>query len=138
MLVTVHLAILFLTVFGILLSDHDGYLWLRGKKATLDPKRIARYHWWVSVGLLGMVISGFFLFWPMRDYLLTQSPQFIIKMIFVGILIVNAFAIGELSRTATEKPFSSLTQKEKIPFLVSGALSGVCWIGAALSGFFLF
>ena len=138
MLLSVHLAILSVTLVGIILADHDGYLWIRGKKATLNRGRIALYHRWVGVGLLGMIISGLFLFWPMREYLLTQNPKFVMKMMFVVMLVINSFAIGSLSRTATEKAFSSLTPREKAPFLVSGALSGLCWIGAILLGFLLF
>ncbi len=138
MLLTLHLTILSVTLVGILLADHEGYLWVRGKKKVLDAKRVTLYHRWVGAGLLGMIASGFFLFWPMREYLLTQNPKFIVKMMLVSILVINSFAIGELSRIATEKSFSSLTIREKLPFLASGALSGACWAGAILLGFFLF
>ena len=137
MLVTLHLIVLSITVIGVLLADHMGFQWIRGAKLTLDAKKLRLYHHWVGVGLTSMIITGFFLFWPKKDFLLTH-PQFIVKMMFVAFLVINAFAISELLRVATVRTFASMTLREKIPLFVSGGISTVCWLGAIIGGFFLF
>lgn len=137
MLVTLHLVVLSITAIGVLLADHMGFQWIRGVKPTLDAKKLKRYHYWVGGGLTGMIITGFFLFIPNKDFLLTH-PQFIVKMMFVAFLVINAFAISELLNVATTRTFASLTFKEKIPLFISGGISTMCWLGAAAGGFFLY
>ncbi len=131
-----HLISLSFTVLGVLFADHLGFDWLRGKKQLLDAEVLARTHRWVGVGLGLMLGSGSVLFWNAHTYLLTTAP-FYIKMSFVLALIINSFVIETYMRTATERPFASLTRKEKLPLLISGAISTVCWLGAATTAFFL-
>jgi hypothetical protein len=35
------------------------------------------------------------------------------------------------------KPFAELTSKEKLPLMISGAVSGLGWVGAATLAFFI-
>lgn len=83
-----------------------------------------------------MIITGFLMFWPMREYLFTR-PQFYAKMAFVVTLIVNGFVIGHLQDVATKKWFKELTLKEKLPLFISGGVSTLAWLGAAIGGFYI-
>lgn len=138
MLATIHLVILVVTIIGVVRADHEGFAWIRGTKPTLDAEKLGLYHYWVGAGLSGMILTGVILLWPMRDYLLTSSPLFMVKMMFVAFLVVNAFAISELLKVATVRTFASLTLKEKFPLFLSGAISTGCWLGAATLGLYLF
>ena len=133
-IVTLHVATLLLTALFILYSDHQGFLYFRGKKATLSPTFLAWSHRLVWCGLLLMIVSGILLVLPSWEYRL-QQPIFYVKMGFVLVLVVNAFAIGTLSRVAAQKPFAMLSLEEKRTLLLSGTLSAVSWVGAATIGF---
>ncbi len=84
-----------------------------------------------------MILSGIALFWPAREYLVTQS-SFFLKMIFVGFLIINSFVIDTLMTTATHTPFRELSTAKKRFLLLSGGASFLCWVGAGITAFFLF
>lgn len=131
-----HLLVLAYTAWYILHADHMAFNWIRGKVQTLDPKKIAIYHKHTWIGLVGMIATGFMLFWPLREFLLTR-PQFYIKMAFVLALVINGVVIGKLQTTAIRKPYKELTAQERIPLLISGAVSTFSWIGAAIMAFFL-
>ncbi len=132
----IHLLVLTFTAWQIFKADHLGFTWMRGRVKTLDAKEVKKYHYRTWAGLILMIITGFTLFWPMREFLLTR-PQFFVKMTFVAALLLNSFAIGVLQKTATERPYSSLSLKEKLPLFISGAVSTLSWLGAAAGGFFL-
>ncbi len=131
----IHLITLGLTILVILYSDHLAFQYFRGKRALLDGKSIRRIHYLVWSGLIGMIVSGIFLFIPMWEYLL-GSPVFYIKMAFVLVLVINACVIGQISHVSSTRPFSELTDKEKRHLLTSGTVSFVCWIGAMTIGLF--
>lgn len=59
-----------------------------------------------------MLVTGTLMITPEWEYFL-QEPAFYIKMGLVAVLIINALAIGKLSRIATELPFTLLTTEEK-------------------------
>jgi len=121
----------------IVVADHDGFLWFRGKKETLNPSRLELLHQLTWIGLVLLIVTGFFLFYPARDFLL-KNPAFIIKMIFVALLLGNGFVIGKLSHIAKTKSFASLQKGEKAKLLLSGVISATSWIGATIAAFFLF
>lgn len=83
-----------------------------------------------------MITTGFLLALPSWTYRL-QQPVFYVKMGFVLVLVINAFAIGKLARLAATKPFASLTKEEQRTLLISGALSGISWVASASIGLFL-
>jgi hypothetical protein len=126
-LLYLHLIFLALAVVGIVLADRSGLHWMRGKKEVVDKKDLFTAHWVVTVGLLGLVYTGFFLFWPMRQYLLGQ-PYFLLKMLLVGMLLLNAMVIDWLMHVASVRSFASLSNAQKTPLLVSGAISGLGWV----------
>jgi hypothetical protein len=125
------------TVFGlvglVLLADVVGFRWIRGIEATLDPKKLSRLHTSVWCGLAVMVVSGFFMFWPYREYLLFEMT-FRIKMLFVLTLIVNGFFIGRLMHVAITLPFADLPADDKKKLFISGGISTLSWAGAITCG----
>lgn len=131
-----HLLSLTYIAWNVVRADHMGFMWIRGKAEKLNENTIKKLHRGTWFGISLMIITGLFLFWPLRDYLLTR-PQFYIKMAFVVTLIANSFAIEKLSHTATVKSFASLSTKEKLPLFISGAISTTSWVGATLTAFFL-
>jgi uncharacterized membrane protein len=132
----IHILSLAYIAWNVAMADHMGFTWIEGSVSLLDEKKVKKYHYSTLLGLVLIIITGFMLFWPMREFLLTRT-QFYIKMGFVLALIINSFVIGILSKTSTTKTFASLTTKEKIPLFISGAVSTLSWLGAILMAFFL-
>ena len=132
-----HIGFLCLAGLGIVVADHAAFQWLTHKRDVVGKRELFVSHWIVSVGLTGLVLSGLYLFWPMRDYLLSQ-PLFWLKMAFVAALIVNSFFIEYLMHTASNTPWRRLSFGERVPFIVSGAVSTLSWVGAFLVAITLF
>lgn len=132
----IHLLTLVVTGVCVLVADKDGLAWVRGNKMTLSARRLGTLHALVSVGLVLMVLSGALLAYPMLSYLVTE-PSFWIKMAFVLLLCVNAFFIGTLMNRASTTSFADVPSKEKRLMLLSGAASGVGWVGAVVAALFM-
>ena len=133
----VHLAILGVTVLTILYSDHLGWQYFRGIKQTLDARIVWRLHYAVWAGLVGMIVTGLMMSWSALSYLITE-PVFLLKMGFVAVLVINSLAITTLIGVATTTPYAALTQKQKAPFILNGALSTIGWVGAILAAVIFF
>lgn len=124
--------------FGIVWkADKQALSWIRGTQPVLSVQRMRRYHILTWSGLLALVSSGAALSYPMLRYLLAE-PVFIMKLLFVAVLLVNAVLIGRLIAIATTKTFASLSWNERLPLLVSGAVSSVSWLGALVLALILF
>ncbi|MBI2030627.1 hypothetical protein HYT05_03325 [Candidatus Kaiserbacteria bacterium] len=136
MMAAIHLSILALTAIVILIADEQGFAWMRGKIALLDPRRMRWLHRLMWTGLAGMIVTGLIQFLPAYEYYLAE-PAFLMKMCFVMILVLNGILIGRLQHIATERPFASLSTAEKMPLLASGAISTIAWVSAGLTGYFL-
>ncbi len=132
----IHLTVLAFIAYNVIRADHMGITWITGKVKTLDRSLVKKYHYRVWAGLGCMILTGFFLFWPLHEFLLTRT-QFYVKMAFVTTLIINSFVIGYLQETAITKSYVSLSFKEKLPLFISGAVSTACWIFTAVAGFYL-
>lgn len=122
--------------WNIFQADHMGFDWMKGKKETLDPSLVSKYHknTWIGIGL--MIMTGLALLWAERSFLIIGVP-FYVKMGFVAAIVINGFAIGNIKDTATTKSYASLSKREKLPLLISGAVSTISWIGAAIMALFL-
>lgn len=131
-----HLLTLAFLAWNIVRADHLGFLWIRGTLKTLDKKRVQTLHRNTWIGLGGMIITGVLLFIPMKDYLLMR-PQFLLKMAFVFTLLVNGMIIGHLQKVSTTVEYSSLSLSQKVPLYISGAVSTIAWLGAAISALFI-
>lgn len=131
-----HLGVLLFVAWNTFRADHLGFDWIRGKKPMLNENEVHKYHTRVWIGLAGMIATGFLMFWPMREYLL-ERPQFLAKISFVLALIINGFVIGRLQKVSTTRKFTDLTLKEKLPLFISGAVSTISWISAAILAFFI-
>ncbi len=119
------------------MADSSAFAWLRGKREVVGRETLFVAHWVVTAALAGLILTGLTLFWPMRDYLLAQ-PLFWVKMIFVSALVINSFFIEYLMHTAAHHSFKSLSHRQKVPLMVSGAISTVSWLGAGITAVFLF
>lgn len=135
-MIILHILSIFVTGLCVLYSDEQGLLWMLGKKETLEPARIGLLHDVVSVGLAIIILTGGLLVMPSLSYYL-HDPVFLVKMGFVGALIVNGFFIGRIALLSTTHSFASLTTRERLPLFISGAVSVMSWGGALLAGFLL-
>jgi hypothetical protein len=129
----VHLVAVFVAVALVLWADTIGMSWFRGQVKVLDLSKVSRIDRLVWVALSILIISGFLMFFPYREYLL-QEAVFQIKLFFVATLLINGLFIRKLMRIATETPFASLNAKEKMKFLVSGGVSLIAWIVVIAAG----
>ncbi len=117
----------------IVIADHDGYLYMRGKKAVLNAVKVKRLHQLAWVGLGAMIVTGVML--VRQNPIALEEGAFLVKMLMVLALLGNGFVIGRLSALSTTTPFASLTRGQKLSLLGSGAVSVLCWLGAAMIGF---
>jgi hypothetical protein len=136
-LLTLHLLSMLFSVGVIFVADKEALAWFSGKRATLSHARVRALHALMWAGLLSLIGSGFLMFLPMAPYLLSQ-PLFIIKMLFVAILVVNAVLIGHLMDTALTRPRREVSVPELLPLMTSGAVSLLSWAAAILIAFYLF
>ncbi len=134
-LVSLHLFALLVTFCAIVYADHEGFAYIRGKKNTLNPRRVSILHQVVLLGLIIMIVTGTMLAIPVWSFLKYET-EFYIKMGFVSALVINAFVIGRFIPTATERAFATLTSHEQKILLGSGTVSVIGWIGAAVIGYF--
>lgn len=132
----IHLSILFTTLAVVAFADLQGLRWALGRVSTLNTRLTRALHLLVYIGLGGMVLTGLTMFSRDSEYLLS-NPLFLSKMVFVGALIVNSFLIGKHIKVASEQSFAELGGREKTKLVVSGVVSGACWLGAMLLGFSL-
>lgn len=134
---SIHIFGLLFSLVIVTIADEQAFSWVTGKKSTLHPTGIRVLHWLTWVGLLTMIVSGTILALPMFGFVLAQ-PLFIMKMLFVAILFLNAILIGRFSHVATERAFATLSWDEAMPLLISGALSFMGWIGALVLALIVF
>lgn len=132
----IHIGAFFVTITGVIVADVYAGLWVLGKIKTLPRKIIYCLHIFVAYGLLCSVVTGLIMFWDLRDYLLSHGP-FWAKTIFVFVLIINSFVISKHIEISLIRSFQSLTQRERVPLIISGLVSTVSWIGAFVSAQFL-
>ena len=137
MLTVLHVCALFFSIAVILLADKQGFAWVSGKAPVLDRKVLSRYHALTWVGLAILILTGVLLLLPRADFLLRQ-PLFAIKLLFVGILVVNAVLIGRFMDAAVTRPFSRMTFRELSPLLLTGAISMFAWAGAIITALAVF
>lgn len=130
----IHLGTLGFVALLVLFADHQALSWVLGHKEKLDGKTIQTVHYLTLVGLVVMIISGITMALPLTEYLLTV-PAFFIKMGFVLALVINSFFIGKLMHTAVNHSYKSLAFSEKLPLFISGAVSGISWLGAVIAAF---
>jgi hypothetical protein len=132
-----HVLAVFCAVFAIAVADHEVFGWILGRKQTLSRTKMHYVHWAVWGTLLTLIGSGILLFLPRYDYLLRQ-PLFDTKLLFVCVLVMNAVVIGNLMEMTLTYPYASVPFKEKLPLLVSGAVSSISWSSVILIGLYLF
>jgi hypothetical protein len=132
-----HLFSMLFSVGVIFFADKEAFAWFSGARPTLSRARVRALHVLMWAGLLSLIGSGFLMFLPMASYLLSQ-PLFIIKLLFVAILVVNAVLIGRLMETALTRPRAEVSFSELLPLATSGAVSFLSWAAAILIAFYIF
>lgn len=133
-----HIGILVITLVCIIWADIYASLWLHSKKQTLNQKIVNRLHVGVTVGLIGMIVTGITLFWPLREYLIDKSDAFFVKMFFVFALVINSFVIDKYMQIATTQAFKDIPTRQKMILFASGGISSLSWLGAIVAAFQLF
>jgi len=133
----VHLGFLALAVVGMLLADRLALSWMRGKREVLEEDELERAHWIVTIALSGLVYSGLYLFWPLRDYLLNQ-PVFWLKMVFILALLINSFFIEALMPHTTRSSHADLEPAQRQKLMLSGAVSFISWVGTVSAAIYIF
>ncbi len=134
--VTFHIGFMIYTLSVIFLADKEAMAWIRGSKMYLDEKRLRIYHYLTWLGLLLLISSGILLVYSAYGYYFS-NPFFIIKLLFVGILLTNAILLGRFMPLATKRSYNGLTTDEKLPLLASGVISTFAWASVIFIGFFL-
>ena len=133
----VHLASFAVAVGGVLYADKVGFSWFLGKVETISPRTLRTLHNVMSLSLAFLILSGLYLFWPEREYLLRQT-LFFIKMGLVAALVINSFVIDNLMDVASQLPFKWIPAGQKAVLFASGAFSFACWAGSGITALLLF
>ena len=137
MITIIHILVVSSTLILVLFADHYGYTWISGKTSLLDKNKLNKLHNYTWVGIILILITGGTIFY--YDYkTLLSSYVFLLKMAFVTTLIVNSFSIGILKNIATKHKFSDLSIKDKLPLIITGGTSTICWLGALTCAFFIY
>ena len=135
-LLQIHLTAIFFTLAVVVTADGHGLLWILGLLKSLPHKRMEILHILAWIGLVTIMLAGATMFSTYSEYLLTL-PAFQLKMLFVAFLVLNAFFIGKHLKIATVRPFAELSFQERLPLLISGAVSTTGWIGAYICAQFI-
>ena len=136
MLLVAHVTLISLTLLLVFFSDEVALEWIIGVRKTISKQLADRLHLAVSTGLTGTILSGTLLAWPLLDHLM-QQPAFLVKMLFVITLVVNAVLIKRLSICATRMPFADVSTAIRKRLYFIGTLSMTCWLGAVVCGILL-
>jgi hypothetical protein len=123
-------------VLVVVIADFHAFLWVLGRLSVLAESRMRVLHDLVYAALAGLLTSGVLMFWPLSEYLLTESA-FIVKMLFVLALVINSVLISRHMHLAFVRPFASLSYAERIPLFVSAIVSTTSWVGALVAAQFL-
>lgn len=135
-LLELHIAAVFSTLALVIIADIHGLLWVLGRLHTLPLQRMILLHRLVSAGLIITIIAGALMFVGYAPYLVTLWA-FRIKMLFVLMLVVNAFVIKKHLHIAAQHPFADLPHTTKITLVASGIVSSAGWVGALIAAQFL-
>lgn len=126
-----HLGFLAVALYGIIDADTQAMSWMRGKIPVIAEENLKRTHWIVTIGLAGLILTGLYLYWPMRAYLYGQA-YFLTKMVFVLALLANSFFIERLMPLASQFEHKNLSAGHKRILTLSGGISTLSWLGAAV------
>jgi len=128
----IHIAAFISNISMVVLADALGLWWMLGKLSRLPEKIMIRLHHLIWLGLAASIISGAYLFWPAREYLLTVH-SFYIKVALIVVLLINSFFISKHLQLALSTTFAELSAPERTKFLFSGFVSLSAWIGVVVA-----
>jgi hypothetical protein len=136
-MINIHIILVILTLLVVIYSDHKAFLWFLGRISNMDKTKTTLCHNLALWGFLLISITGFYLFLPMREFLLANN-FFVTKMAFVAVLGINGLFIGILSKNAIQHSFLELNRTKKIILLFSGFVSTFSWIMAIILAYMIF
>jgi hypothetical protein len=136
-LLTFHLAFIWGTLAVVLYADEQGLMWILGRKRVLNERLLEWLHALTGLGLAGLIATGGLLITVGGYGYLAATPAFIIKMVFVVVLVVNGFFISYVNKVAVHRAWSELSDSQRMPLLISGTLSALGWTGAVICGLLL-
>jgi hypothetical protein len=136
-MVSIHVFAVLFSLVVVFIADKGALAWMRGKQQLMSARRVRVLHALTWGALTVLVISGAIIAFPMLNYLLTQ-PLFIMKMLFVAVLLVNAVLIGKLSEYAVREPFAQLTHHDRMRLITSGTVSSFSWIATIILALLVF
>lgn len=134
-MLTVHITAVFFALIMLFFADKEAFSYMRGSKQTLDREFTESLHnaTWVVLGIL--IVTGILLALPQWQILITNL-LFIIKILFVGMLVTNAVIIGRLMPISFVRPWASLTEEEHMMLMLTGAISAFAWVGTITAALF--
>jgi hypothetical protein len=137
MLLDFHIAFICATLLLVVYADEQALLWILGRTRVMNERRLEWLHALVGLGLAGLIATGGLLFFLGGYSFLITDPVFIIKMVLVLALVVNAFFIAYVNKVAVYRSWAELTPAQRLPLIISGAISVIGWVGALICGLLL-
>ena len=92
---TLHFFALIISIPAIIYADHLGFLYFTGRIQTISHKKVQYTHWFVTIGLMLLIVSGVIITIPAWA-LFFGNPLFYVKIGFVIALCLNGIFIGIL------------------------------------------
>ena len=136
MLLDLHVAIIWATLAVVAFADEQGFMWILGKKRVLNERLLEWLHALTGLGLAGLITTGGLMLLNGYAFLLSD-PVFIVKMVAVAALILNGFFISYVNKVATHTAWADLSSRQRLPLLISGAVSVCGWSVALICGLLL-
>ncbi len=133
---TTHITAFIITIALVIMADISGLFWVLGKKEKLGRYSLMWLHHLIWIGMVVSIITGSFMFWEARDYLLTVSA-FYIKMSALILLIVNSFVIHKHLLIATQEVYENISSKTKLTLQLSAVVSVLGWVTVFVAAQFL-
>lgn len=130
-----HVLAMIATLILVVISDVMALRWWYGWQETLSYQTMRNLHYAVASGLSISIVTGALMASSAFSYLLTQ-PAFVLKMVLVLLLAINALVIHGHLILATERSYSSLKPSERRKLLLSGGASTLGWMGVLIASQF--
>lgn len=132
MVLSGHIAAMLASILFVVVADILGFLWWLGQIPKLSYKIMNSLHWLVTAGLAFSILTGTLMASTAWSYLLTQ-PAFVIKLVLVLTLSVNAVVIHHHLKLATEVEYCFLDKRQKNIIIISGLVSTFAWISVLIT-----
>lgn len=123
-------------LFTLALAYREGYEWWKGRKETLDARRVTRLHHRAWLGIVLMLATGFGTFWSHHAEFMAKW-QFHAKMGTIVVVIINCLVITKLMSTASKQSFKNLSSSQRLPIIISATIATIGWATILLMAGFI-